>query len=192
MAAPLAVGVTSESELLDVWLRKWVPPQAAMMMARAQLPAGFSLLDVWEVPQGAPALQAMVRAARYECVAVHEAGIAAARQAAREFLQSESVVHRFVRGEEARSIDLRPFVHSISIEPRPDGSCNVAMKVSIGQEGGARPDHVLSALGFKLPATSIHRASLSFEEPGGDEDGDAVGWGWCVLTPARLRRGDCS
>ena len=28
VAAPLAVGFTGEAELMDVWLRKWMPPDA--------------------------------------------------------------------------------------------------------------------------------------------------------------------
>ena len=35
------------------------------------------------------------------------------------------------------------------------------MLVVMGQEGGARPDHVLAALGFMTPYDSIHRAGLT-------------------------------
>jgi len=158
--------VTGNAELLDVWLRKWVPPQSALMMARSQLPAGFSLSDVWEVPYGGPALQAIVRTARYECVARHPAGMAAAQQAVGVFMQSESVVHDFTRGGEERTVDLRPLVGAITVEQGPDDTYRITLEVCIGQEGSARPDHVLSALGFTVPAIAIHRASLSFDEPG--------------------------
>jgi len=162
VAAPLAVGVTSDAELMDIWLRKWIPPQSAMMLARRELPSGFVLFDAWEVPSGAPGLQASVRMARYRCVAVHPEGVAGASRAVDSFLQSESVVYSFTRQEETRSIDLRPLVHSIAIEPGPGDSCRVDLDVSIGQEGSARPDHVLGMLGFSLPAESIHRVALSF------------------------------
>ena len=171
MAAPLAVGVTSDAELLDLWLRKWMPPQSAMMMARAELPAGFSLRDVWEVPIGAPALQAMVRTAHYECVALHNSGVVEAQQSSEEFLQSESVIYRFVRSGEDKSIDLRPLVREIAVQPGPDNACRVSLVVAIGQDGSARPDHVLSVLGFVLPAVSIHRAALLFEDSGFDAGG---------------------
>ena len=174
VAAPLAVGVTSDSELLDIWLRKWVPPQSVMMMARGDLPAGFSLLEVWEVPNGAPALQATVRTARYECVALHPAGVVEAGWAADAFLQAKSVVHSFARGEETKSIDLRPLVHSIAVEAGPGDSCRIDIEVSIGQEGSARPDHVLRVLGCIVPAIAIHRAALSFEAPDSGSGGDAA------------------
>ncbi|MBN1152863.1 MAG: DUF2344 domain-containing protein [Dehalococcoidia bacterium] len=168
VAAPLAVGVTSEAEVMDIWLRKWVPPQAAMMMVRRELPEGFTLLEVREVPEGAPALQASVNMARYRCVALHPAGIDAARAAVGEFLAAQSVAHTFSRGEETRTIDLRPLVHRLSVESAHEGMCVVEMDVQIGQEGSARPDHVLAVLGFALPAESITRLELSFgwpEEP---------------------------
>jgi radical SAM-linked protein len=165
VAAPLAVGVTSDAELMDVWLRKWIPPQSAMMMVRGELPMGFTVSDVWEVPSGAPALQASLRMAQYRCVAVHPAGLDAARGAADAFLQAASVVHSFARKDEMRSVDLRPLVHSLAVQPGADACCRVDLEVSIGQEGSARPDHVLEVLGFTLPAVSIQRVALGFGWP---------------------------
>jgi len=167
LAAPMAVGVTGDAELMDIWLRKWMPPQAVIMRGRRELPSGFELLDAWEVPEGAPAPQALVRRARYRCVAVHEGGLPEARRAVDAFLAAESVVHRFSRGEEEKEVDLRPHVRSIGVEPESDDSCLVEMEVDIGQEGSARPDHVLGVLGFSLPAASIKRVELSFEPPDG-------------------------
>ena len=173
VAVPLAVGVTSNAELMDVWLRKWVPPPSAMMLARREMPAGFEVLDAWEVPLGAPALQASVQMASYRCVAAHVGGFAAVERAVEAFIQAERVVYRFTRGEEERETDLRPLVHSIMVEPSHDVSWLVALDVSVGQQGTARPDHVLSALGFALPAESIQRVALSFDYPnyGSDASG---------------------
>jgi radical SAM-linked protein len=169
----LAVGVTSDAELLDIWLRKWVPPQSALMMARSQLPVGFTLLDAWEVPNGAPALQTMVQTARYECIAMHQIGVAEAQRAAGAFMQAESVVHHFIRGGEEKEVDLRPLVREIVVRAGPNDSCRIDLEVRIGQEGSARPDHVLSELGFVEPAIAIHRAALSFEQSGSDASEDS-------------------
>jgi radical SAM-linked protein len=164
--------VTGDAELMDIWLRKWMPPQAVIMLGRRELPDGFELHDAWEVPEGGPALQALVRLARYRCVATHVGGVAEARAAAEAFLQAESVIHCFSRGEEERTVDLRPHVQSIEVEVESGGSCLVDMVVDIGQEGSARPDHVLSVLGFSLPAASIRRIEMSFEAP---DDGGGSG-----------------
>ena len=138
------------------------------MRGRRELPAGFELYEAWEVPLGAPALQALIRMARYECVAVHAGGVPAAREAAAAFLRCDSVVHNYSRAEEEKSVDLRPLVRSIAVEPGPGALCRVALEVSIGQEGSARPEHVLEELGFSLPAESTRRVALSFESPDGE------------------------
>ncbi len=163
VAAPLAVGFTSEAELMDIWVRKWLPPESVVMMARSQLPVGFVLFDAWEVPTGAPALQTMIRMARYCCVAWHDGGVSGAVDATRAFLQAETAIHQFVRGDEVKSTDLRPHVRTITVEQRPDDWCSIEMLVNIGQEGSARPDHVLAALGFSAPEKSIHRLELLFQ-----------------------------
>lgn len=165
VAAPLAVGVISDCEVMDIWLRKWVPPQAVLMMVRSQLPAGFTLSEIWQVPEGAPSLQASLRMAGYVCIAGHPGGVAAAQSAVEAFSTAESVVHSFTRGDENREVNLRPLVHRIAVEATSDDLCQVVMEVSIGQGGSARPDHVLAALGCVLPAESIERVSLSFGWP---------------------------
>ncbi len=163
VAVPLAVGFTSEAELLDLWLRKWLPPGSALMMLREQLPKGFTLFDVWEMPHGAPGLQARVRRARYRCVAWHDDGVEAAGQAASTFMQSESVEYKYVRGDDLKSVDLRPLVHSLVMSPGEDNWCRVDLEVRAGQEKSARPDHVLNVLGFSSPVDSIHRVELVLE-----------------------------
>ncbi len=69
-----------------------------------------------------------------------------------------------------RSGDLRPYVHHIVVEPVEGNWCNVSIEASIGQEGSARPDHVLTVLGFDAPAESIHRVALLLE---GQEEASA-------------------
>ncbi len=165
VAAPLAVGVTSEAELMDIWLRKWLPPQSVMMLLRRQLPVGFSVLEAFDVPGSAPALQAMVYGASYVCLAQHEQGIEAARSAVQHFLASESCAHEFARGDESRTVDLRPLVHQLEIEPGTEEMLRLSLVVSAGQKGSARPDHVLTVLGFTLPADSITRTGLFLAHP---------------------------
>ena len=44
LAAPLSVGVTSEAELMDVFLSRWVAPQSFVTQAKKQLPQGLKIL----------------------------------------------------------------------------------------------------------------------------------------------------
>ena len=162
VASPLPVGFTSSGELMDVWLRKWMPPDAAYMLASEQLPQGFTLQAVDEVPLSLDSLQSRVAAATYECRARHPRCLEGARQAAAAFLESGSCLYEFARGEEMRTVDLRPFVLTLDVAECDSDMCLVGLRVKQGQQGSVRPDHVLLALGFCEPE-SIHRTELSID-----------------------------
>jgi len=65
LAAPLALGVTSEAELMDVVLARWVSPHYFDAAAGQQLPAGVEILQVHQMPLEIPSLQAQMRFAEY-------------------------------------------------------------------------------------------------------------------------------
>ena len=161
--APLAVGFTSEAELMDVWIRRWMPPDSVVMLARREMPSGFEVYGAMEMPLSAASLQSVVRSAAYRCVATHPSGVGGARQAAEAFLKADTVQHAVTRGDSVKTLELRPLVRSIELNAATDENCEVLMQVSLSQEGTVRPEHVLEVLGFSEPAESIHRAALSLE-----------------------------
>ncbi len=65
LAAPLAVGVTSQAELMDVFLVKMVSPHWFAGVVSHQLPAGLGILGVFHIPLTVPSLQSQVRHAEY-------------------------------------------------------------------------------------------------------------------------------
>jgi radical SAM-linked protein len=161
--APLAVGFTSGGELMDVWIRKWMPPDAVVMLARREIPGGFVVHDAIEMPLSAPSLQSVIESAVYKCVAVHPAGVDGAREAVEAFLSAESVQHAVTRGDNVKTVELRQLVRNIELGAATGQECEVLMRVSLSQEGTVRPEHVLEVLGFNMPATSIHRVAVSLE-----------------------------
>jgi len=161
--APLAVGFTSDRELMDVWLRTWMPPDSVVMLARREVPGGFTVYDALEVPLSAPSLQSVIRSAIYKCTAAHPAGLDGAQRAVDAFLDAECVSHEVTRGDSVKTIELRPMVRSIELSETADGEYDIVMQVSLSQEGTVRPEHVLDVLGFSTPATMIHRAGVSLE-----------------------------
>lgn len=161
--APLAVGFTSGGELMDVWLRTWMPPDSVVMLARREMPRGFAVQDAMEMPLSAPSLQSVIRSAAYKCVAIHPGAMDGARQRIEAFLAAESVQHVFPRGDSVKTVELRPLVCSMDVNVAAGGDCEVLMQVSLSQEGTVRPEHVLEVLGFSTPALSIHRVAVSLE-----------------------------
>src|SRR3990172_6617082 len=56
LAAPLAIGVTSSAELMDIFLERRVSPLFLLKTLKGQLPGGIDLLEVLEVGLGLPSL----------------------------------------------------------------------------------------------------------------------------------------
>ena len=69
VAAPLALGVTSEAELMDVYLREALPPETLAARAGAQLPEGCRVVAADALPVEGPAVSALTRWAAYTVLA---------------------------------------------------------------------------------------------------------------------------
>ncbi|MDO8688569.1 MAG: TIGR03936 family radical SAM-associated protein, partial [Dehalococcoidia bacterium] len=127
LASPLPVGVTSEGELMEVYLRKRVSPHFFLDQIRPQLPAGIDISMVEEANIAAPSLQALVRFAEYqvtvECPQTRqevEARIASL------LAQKEVLIERRRPGG-AKSLDLRALVEQIWVERMEMGRCVLGM-----------------------------------------------------------------
>jgi len=163
VAAPLAVGVTSEAELMDVYLSRRMPPQALMMMAKRQLPAGFDVLDVWEVGLATPSLQSRLVYADY----ASQAGPAKSEQwvkdAVSSLLQMKELPWHHSRGSEVHYYDLRALILDLWLVGWYGRLCTLGMRLRCGAGGSGRPEQVVLAMGFSEYPQSIHRTRLILE-----------------------------
>jgi radical SAM-linked protein len=163
LAAPLAVGVTSEGELLDVFLASRLTPLDFMRAIGKQMPAGIEALEVEEVGLRTPSLQSNLRAAEYEVslpATLPEAGV---WQAVERFLAAESVPWEQVRDGEMRRYDIRALVQHLWLDSPKNGSPVVGMRVRADSGGSGRPEQVIAAMGLPEPA-GIHRRKLVLAE----------------------------
>lgn len=172
LAAPLAVGTTSECELLDVFLEQRITPRAFSDAVAPQLPPAVRVLDVREAGLTLPSLQAEVRAAEYEVDAPlpEQVDIAAAVQ---RMLDADTFPWEHKREEETKSYDLRPLILELELlrtEPQvpfeespgrtPPPVATVRMLLrNDSTAGSGRPEQVALALGLGTPVR-IHRTRL--------------------------------
>jgi len=162
LAAPLAVGTTSEAELLDVFLSARMTPKGLLSGLATQLPAGITLVSAEEISLALPSVQADVRFAEYD-VDVPGVSIDAARQATERFLAAESVPWEHRREEEVRSYDIRALVDRVDVSgARDEGGVRLKMRLRNDNDGAGRPEQVAAALGFP-PPERIHRTKLVLE-----------------------------
>jgi radical SAM-linked protein len=159
LAAPLAVGVTSSAELMDVILARRIAPLDFMRSLSAQLPAGIEILEVAEVGLGLPSLQSEVRWARYRVEGPLAGSQDEARAAFDRFLAAESIPWEHLREKEVRRYDIRALVRELWVEDGPSGSYALGMVLRCDNTATGRPEQVAAALGLPDPA-AIHRQEL--------------------------------
>lgn len=159
LGAPLAVGVTSGGELMDIFLGSRTSLRRFLEDVTQQLPAGIEILGVEEVGLGVPSLQSEVRWSDYEVEVPADRDSSEVEEAVRRFLASESVPWEHLRDKEVRRYDIRALVWDIRLEGQANGAHRLAMRLRADNTGTGRPEQVASALGLS-PPTLIHRRRL--------------------------------
>jgi radical SAM-linked protein len=156
LAAPLAIGVTSEAELMDVVVTRWVSPHWFSGGVSRQLPPGLEVMAVVPVATTLPSLQSAVRLAEYR-VAVDNTLTAKELDTAVEHLLSlEQLPWHHHRDTGERNYDLRALIEDLWVEP--GGEIGMSLRCDSG--GSGRPEQVALALGFGNYPKSIHRTRL--------------------------------
>ena len=162
LASPLAVGVTSRAELMDVFLNRTVSPGLFMEKVVPQLPDGIEILEVSPVNIQAPSLQSRLRQAEYlvELETDREAGQITAEL--KSLLAKDSLPWHHSRDTGERFYDLRPLVEDLWLVEIKESSCRIGMLLRCDSSGTGRPEQVARALNFTQPPTCIERTKLIF------------------------------
>ncbi|MBN1370049.1 MAG: DUF2344 domain-containing protein [Dehalococcoidaceae bacterium] len=159
LAAPLPLGVTGESELMDVVLAREASSHSVMTAVNRQLPPGIQIVQAMPVPLNTPSLQAQVRRAEY----LVEVATTLSRQeleaAIDHLLSLESLPWTQQREEKTRSYDLRKQINNLWVEQECASSFIIGMDLQCDSSGSGRPEQVAKALGLPEPET-IHRRRL--------------------------------
>jgi len=155
-AAALPVGVSSESEVLDVWLTARLEGDDAARWVEAlnaASPAGLRTYRIAEVPIKADALPTQVTFAEYEIAFDAEQPGAADLRARVESLLAQTSV---MRPGHKHPYDLRPRVLALAV----DDAGLLHARLSANERANARPDELLDALGLDAARARIHRRAL--------------------------------
>lgn len=164
VGALLPQGVTSDDEVMDVFVSERVDPAAALERLRPHLPEGVSLACVEEVGPSTASLQSQLRRAEYEVeIPAGETTASEVRQAIDHLLSAGTWPTEYRREKKVREYDLRPLVIDVCLEGERDGCFVLRMALLAEQDNTARADQVVLALG--LPeARRIHRLALHLAE----------------------------
>jgi radical SAM-linked protein len=160
LAAPLALGVTSEAELMDVFCTKMVSPHFFTTAASQQLPPGINILQVFLINPTMPSLQSLVRYAEYKVEVETGKGQKAIESALDSLLSANHLPWQHQRDTGTRSYDLRALIDNLWLIDYHPSYCTIGMRLRCDNSGSGRPEQVAAAMGFTHHPQSIHRTRL--------------------------------
>ena len=160
LAAPLALGVTSEAELMDIVLEKWSSPHAFTAAVSRQLPEGIEILQTNNIAVTLPSLQSQVAFSEYRVEVATKKSREEVEEAIDSLLKLEQLPWQHQRDTGPRHYDLRKLIDDIWLSDWNTGSATIGMKLRCDSNGSGRPEQVALALGFEQYPESIHRTTL--------------------------------
>jgi radical SAM-linked protein len=160
LAAPLAVGVTGEAELLDIFLARTASPHWFTGAVSKQLPPGVEITGVNQIGMNLPSLQSQVSYAEYRVGVETAEGPENVDSALTTLLSRENLPWYHERDTGRRNYDLRALIDDIWLVSSNHDICTIGMRLRCDSGGSGRPEQVALALGFTRYPRSIHRTRL--------------------------------
>ncbi len=113
LAVPLALGVTSETELMDVFCSRQVSPHWFHGAVSQQLPPGVEILQVYQMELSQPSLPSVIRFAEYEVEVETEKGQKDIEDAIADLLSAKHLPWQHLRDTGPRHYDLRALIDEL-------------------------------------------------------------------------------
>ncbi|MDO8491519.1 MAG: TIGR03936 family radical SAM-associated protein, partial [Dehalococcoidia bacterium] len=142
LAAPLAVGVTSEGEIMDLFIGKRLSPYFFIKTMKSQLPKGIDISKVVDVSIALPSLQSQVRYGEYKVVMETDKDQSALEDALETFLNKDALPWTHLRDGQPRHYDLRSQVDDLWLVEHREGGCTLGMRLQVDSKGTGRPEQV--------------------------------------------------
>jgi len=160
LASPLSLGITSEAELMDVFLTRRMSPSYFIKETSQELPRGIEVMEIKEIYLGAPSLQAKLRATEYRVDIETNRVPDDTRSAIASLLQADHFPWCHMRDTGPRHYDLRALIEDIWAISCGEALCTLGMRLKSSSQGSGRPEQVTAALGFSEYPISLHRTKL--------------------------------
>ncbi len=164
----LAVGVTSQCELVDIELKEELPESELQSRIAAALPEPIKLDGVHIVDEKLPALMAVIHSSEYVVTVEISEGNRVTQETLNDLvekiLRQEKVIVEKRTKKGLREVDIRPGILALTGQA-VDSLINFTMTLQTGSVGNVRPEDVLAGLsdmGLPIERTwaRIHRTRL--------------------------------
>lgn len=155
LAAALPLGITSECELLDMWLEKDLVTGTVLRNLQDSAPPGITINDVEVIDSSTPKLQTLVDAVCYRITLLDY--IPDLNERINTLLSASSVI----RERRGKKYDLRLLINELEILPENQEGHQqfwISLRSRPGETG--RPDEALSALNINPSSAIVHRTKI--------------------------------
>lgn len=163
LAVPLSLGVTSEAELMDLFLTRPVTPHYFSTALGQQLPPGIKILGVSPVGLNLPSLQSSIRFVEYRVVVETEKEKAETESKLNALLDMESLPWQHQRDTGPHKYDLRTLIDDVWLIDWTPALSTLGMRLRSDSGGSGRPEQVVLALGFTRHPIEIRRTRIMLE-----------------------------
>ncbi|RJQ41141.1 MAG: DUF2344 domain-containing protein [Dehalococcoidia bacterium] len=160
LAAALALGVTSQAELMDIYCNRWVSPHWFSQAVSHQLVPGLGLLGANVIPETYPSLQSQTRFAEYMVRVTGPFDKAAIETKIKNLLAAAEIPWQHQRDTGTRNYDLRALIDDLWLAEYYAPEAVIGMRLRCDNLGSGRPEQVCKALGFEESPLAIDRTRL--------------------------------
>lgn len=159
IASALPLGFISSAEVLDFWLNAPVDLQEIREKLKAALPKDLQILDIQEIPNKAPSLQASVHLSQYSITLPDTYAQDKIEIKLNNLLDCDTIpVER--RG---KTVDIKPMIKEYALFSL-DGFTVLHLQMDSSATSNGRPDELLKLLNIDPADVIIERTKLIFEE----------------------------
>ena len=156
LASALPLGITSDAEVLDVWLNQNVEPIEFRERVTDVLPPGIEIREVVDVDLSEKSLQSRLRTVEY-IVELTDLNLGSVIESKVNELLNR---HSIVRSRRGKEYDLRPLIEALDVERNKYGKIELRMRLAARPGFTGRPEEVMAVLG--MGALRMHRTALLF------------------------------
>ncbi len=156
LASALPLGITSEAEVLDVWMQDAIEVETFAPGVAAVLPSGITVLKVISVGIHEKSLQSRLFAAEYTVDPSEKYSAHVLENKVVKILARDTIV----RKRRGKNYDLRKLIENMQVCCESHGKVTLRMRLTARAGHTGRPEEVLDAMG--VSGVQIHRTGLFF------------------------------
>lgn len=156
LASALPLGINSEAEVVDIWLREPVRLNDMLAAVAAAAPPGIEALDIAAVDLNEGSLQSRLRAAEYLVEPSGDCPTEMLIQCVKDILGRATIT----RKRRGKDYDLRELIDALAVEIGKNDTVTLRMRLAARPGATGRPEEVMDAMG--ISGKRVHRTALFF------------------------------